>query len=145
TAVTADELNAIDGISGADAANESLYTDALQNGTYADSANPTAAEIQAVIDMVNTSEANLAAVAEDIAGNADGTAVTADELNAIDGISGADKANESVYTDALANGTYADSANPTVAEIQAVIDMVNTSEANLAAVAEDIAGNADGT
>ncbi|PNQ61904.1 hypothetical protein C1141_11005, partial [Vibrio agarivorans] len=143
--MTADELNAIDGISGADAANESLYTDALQNGTYADSANPTAAEIQAVIDMVNTSEANLAAVAEDIAGNADGTAVTADELNAIDGISGADKANESVYTDALANGTYADSANPTAAEIQAVIDMVNTSETNLAAVAEDIAGNADGT
>ncbi|WP_039983997.1 hypothetical protein, partial [Vibrio sagamiensis] len=67
------------------------------------------------------------------------TAVTADELNAIDGISGADKANESVYTDALANGTYADSANPTAAEIQAVIDMVNTSETNLAAVAEDIA------
>ncbi|PNQ54064.1 hypothetical protein C1141_17855, partial [Vibrio agarivorans] len=145
TAVTADELNAIDGISGADAANESLYTDALQNGTYADSANPTAAEIQAVIDAVNTSEANLAAVAEDIAGNADGTAVTADELNAIDGISGADAANESLYTDALQNGTYADSANPTAAEIQAVIDMVNTSEANLAAVAEDIAGNADGT
>ncbi|WP_039990592.1 hypothetical protein, partial [Vibrio azureus] len=54
--ITAEELNAIEGVSGADAANESLYADALANGTYADSSNPTAEEIQAVIDSVNSLE-----------------------------------------------------------------------------------------
>ncbi|WP_039991610.1 hypothetical protein, partial [Vibrio azureus] len=144
-AISSIELNAIDGVSGAIVANESRYTTALKSGTYADSANPTAAEIQAVIDAVNASEAALAEVVEDIAGNTNTVGVTAAQLNDITGVSGADPANEALYADALASGTYVDSANPTVAEIQAVIDMVNTSEANLSAVAEDIAGNADGT
>ncbi|WP_039991522.1 hypothetical protein, partial [Vibrio azureus] len=142
--VTADDLNAIDGVDGATADNLDEYIDALQNGTYADPANPTAEEIQAAIDTVNTSEANLDAVAEDIAGNADGVTVTADDLNAIDGVDGATADNLDEYIEALQNGTYADPANPTAEEIQTAIDTVNTSEANLDAVAEDIAGNADG-
>ncbi|WP_039990686.1 hypothetical protein, partial [Vibrio azureus] len=122
--VTAEDLNNIEGVSGADAANESLYADALANGTYTDSSNPTPEEIQAVIDSVN----NLETVSGVTSGTVTGSTITADELNAIEGVSGADAANESLYADALANGTYADSSNPTAEELQAVVDAVNTSE-----------------
>ncbi|WP_039991107.1 hypothetical protein, partial [Vibrio azureus] len=122
--ITADELNAIEGVSGADAANESLYADALANGTYVDSSNPTPEEIQAVIDSVNSLET----VSGVTSGTVTGSTITAEELNAIEGVSGADAANESLYADALANGTYADSSNPTPEEIQAVIDSVNSLE-----------------
>ena len=116
------------------------YTAGLQNGTYVDSSNPTAAEIQAVVDAVNTSvDEAYAEVVEDIAGNANGTAATATQINLIDGVSGAVSTVD--YTTELQNGTYVDSANPTAAEIQAVIDVVNA----LAEVVEDIAGNANGT
>ncbi|WP_039991586.1 hypothetical protein, partial [Vibrio azureus] len=142
--ITAEDLNAIEGVSGADAANESLYADALANGTYADSSNPTAEEIQAVIDAVNTSEDNLATVSGVTSGTVSGVAITAEELNAIEGVSGADVANESLYADALANGTYADSSNPTAEEIQAVIDAVNTSEENLATVSGVTSGTVTG-
>ena len=51
--ISARQLNNIEGVSGAiDGVN---YTTALQNATYADPYNPTAAEIQAVIDAVNDS------------------------------------------------------------------------------------------
>ncbi|WP_039991647.1 hypothetical protein, partial [Vibrio azureus] len=91
--VTAEDLNAIEGVSGADAANESLYTDALANGTYADSSNPTPEEIQAVIDAVNSLET----VSGVTSGTVTGSTITAEELNAIEGVSGADAANESLY------------------------------------------------
>ncbi|WP_039982717.1 hypothetical protein, partial [Vibrio sagamiensis] len=142
--VTPEQLNGIDGVDGATIDNLDEYVEALQNGTYVDPSNPTAEEIQAVIDAVNTSETNLAAVAEDIAGNADGVTVTPEQLNEIDGVDGATADNLDEYIEALQKGTYVDPSNPTAEEIQAVIDSVNTSEANLAAVAEDIAGNADG-
>ncbi|PNQ61911.1 hypothetical protein C1141_11040, partial [Vibrio agarivorans] len=142
--VTPEQLNGIDGVDGATTDNLDEYVEALQNGTYVDPSNPTAEEIQAVIDAVNTSETNLAAVAEDIAGNADGVTVTPEQLNEIDGVDGATADNLDEYVEALQKGTYADPSNPTAEEIQAVIDAVNTSEANLDALAEDIAGNADG-
>ncbi|WP_039990723.1 hypothetical protein, partial [Vibrio azureus] len=139
--ITAEELNAIEGVSGADAANESLYADALANGTYADSSNPTAEEIQAVIDSVNSLET----VSGVTSGTVTGVTITADELNAIEGVSGADAANESLYTDALANGTYADSSNPTAEEIQAVVDAVNTSEENLDTISDITSGSVTGS
>ncbi len=50
--VTASQLNSITGVSGAiDGVN---YTTALDNGTFADEDNPTAIEIQAIIDQVNS-------------------------------------------------------------------------------------------
>ena len=138
TAATATQINLIDGVSGA--VSTADYTAELQNGTYVDSANPTAAEIQAVIDVVNA----LAEVVEDIAGNTNGTAATATQINLIDGVSGAVEARD--YTAGLENGTYVDSANPTAAEIQAVVDAVNASvDEAYAEVVEDIAGNTNGT
>ncbi len=66
---------------------------------------------------------NYAEVVEDIAGNANGVPVTADQLNAIDGISGAIEGVD--YATALAEGSYGDPSHPTVEEIQAVIDTAN--------------------
>lgn len=49
--ITASQLNTINGVFGAiDGVN---YTTALDNGTFVDENNPTASEIQAIIDMVN--------------------------------------------------------------------------------------------
>ncbi len=64
-----------------------------------------------------------AEVVEAIAGNTNGTAATATQINLIDGVSGAVEARD--YTAGLQNGTYVDSSNPTAAEIQAVVDAVN--------------------
>ena len=122
TAATATQINLIDGVSGAVSTVD--YTAGLQNGTYVDSSNPTAAEIQAVVDAVNASvDEAYAEVVEDIAGNTNGTAATATQINLIDGVSGAVSTVD--YTTELQNGTYVDSANPTAAEIQTVIDVVN--------------------
>ncbi len=138
--VTAAQLNSIGGISGAQDGVD--YTTALDNGTYADQDNPTAAEIQAVIDAANAEVAALAEVVEDIKGNTNGIKVTAAQLNSIGGVSGAIDGVD--YTEALKNGTYADEDNPTAAEIQAVIDAANAEVAALAEVVEDIKGNTNG-
>ncbi|WP_282042153.1 T9SS type A sorting domain-containing protein [Winogradskyella flava] len=71
------------------------------------------------------SELALLEVVEDIAGNSNGINVSAEQLNAIEGVSGAiDGVN---YTTALQNGTYSDSSSPTAIEIQFVINQVNAS------------------
>lgn len=71
------------------------------------------------------SELGLLEVTEDILGNSNGVNVTAEQLNAIEGVFGAiDGVN---YTTALQNGTYADPNNPTALEIQFIIDQVNAS------------------
>ncbi|TXE19133.1 T9SS type A sorting domain-containing protein [Psychroserpens burtonensis] len=62
-------------------------------------------------------------VVEDILGNTNGINVTADQLNSITGVSGAIEGIN--YTTAIANGTFVDENNPTVAEIQAIINQVN--------------------
>jgi len=51
------------------------------------------------------------------------TLITSQELNAISGVSGAVEGVE--YSNALANGTYSDKANPTSQEIQAIINAHN--------------------
>ena len=62
-------------------------------------------------------------VAEDLAGNANGTLVTTIQLNRIKGVN---RASDGVdYSSALYDSLYANRANPTPAEIQAVIDGVN--------------------
>ena len=81
------------------------------------------------LDANSNPAASLAEVVEDIAGNANGTPATAAELNSITGVSGAVAGTD--YSNALeaAKNTtpsgYADPANPTPSEIQAVIDAVN--------------------
>jgi len=64
-----------------------------------------------------------AEVIEDIAGNADGKPATAEQINAIKGVSGAIDGVD--YSSAFEAGTYEDRKNPTAQEIQAVIDGLN--------------------
>ena len=155
-AVTADQLNNIRGVSGAIAENEAEYLKAFQATTpspFSDPENPTPTEIQKVIDAVNTIVANekaaLAELVEDVTkNNANGKAVTAEQLNNIRGVSGAIAANEAEYLAAFQATTpspFADPENPTPAEIQEVIDAVNTIVANekaaLAELVEDVTKN----
>ncbi|CAA6818967.1 MAG: Adenylate cyclase (EC, partial [uncultured Sulfurovum sp.] len=130
---TAEEINAIGGVSGALTGVD--YSRALANGTYVDSANPTPTEIQMVIDAHNAHLNGLAEVIEDIAGNSNSTATTASQLNAINGVSGAVMGID--YSTALANGTYVDSVNPTAQEIQTVVTNANNALALIQAYAED--------
>ncbi|MFT6467929.1 MAG: outer membrane protein OmpA-like peptidoglycan-associated protein [Oleispira sp.] len=153
--IDADELNAIRDVSGAVQENQAEYQTAFTDTSpspFADPANPTVAEINAVIASVNTIVANETAalneLKEDIAGNANNDLVEASELNAIRGVSGALQANQAEYQAAFiatSPGPFADTTNPTPAEIQAVIDSVNTIVANETAalneLKEDIAGN----
>ena len=150
TPVTAAQLAAITGITGVDPANEAAYQAAINAATGL-SNPPTATEIQAILNDVNTaaaaSNAALAEVLEDSAStgganNGNGTPVTATQLAAIDGVTGVDPANEAAYQAAI-NAETGFSNPPTATEIQAVLDAVNAAEtasnANLAEVLEDSA------
>ena len=125
TSITTEQLNSIDSVSGALPANESLYQAAFQLGSYADPANPTAAEVKAIIDKVNFEQSAIAEVIEDIAGNNNGESATAAQINAIANVTGAISGNELEYANAFRNASFVDRDNPSAAEIQAVIDDVN--------------------
>ncbi|MBN2825418.1 MAG: SBBP repeat-containing protein, partial [Campylobacterales bacterium] len=155
TGVSSAQLNSIAGVSGARTGVS--YSTALANGSYADRNNPTATEIQAVIDAENArldaiaaaaaaeaarqaaSNAALEEVKEDIAGNANAIEVTPTQLNAIIGVSGARDGIS--YLDGLQGWSYNDQSNPSTTEIQDVIDSVNAAYDE---IVEDIAGNANG-
>ena len=141
TPATATQLNTVPGVSGARPGVD--YTKGLQTGTFADSANPTGAEIQSAVDAANTQvDDALSAIVEDAAGNADGVSATVTQLNSIPGVAGARPGVD--YASALLAGTFADPAAPTAAEIQAAVDARNVQvAAALSAVAEDAGGNAD--
>ena len=136
TPATVAEINGIIGISGA--RDDVDYLTVLQNGTYADTLNPTAEEIQAVITAENANIDGLNEVVEDILGNENQIAVTATQINAIVGVSGA---REGVnYTSALENATYADPEYPTATELQVVIDAKNSEVDTNAARADSESG-----
>ena len=101
------------------------YTSDLGNGSDGDAVNPTAAELQAVYDAATANYAGAAgnAVASVTSGNGSGNGVelTPEQLNGLVGVGGAIAGVD--YTSALGNGSYVDAANPTAAEIQAVIDL----------------------
>lgn len=69
------------------------------------------------------SELAILEVVDDILGNTNGINVTANQLNSINGVSGAIEGVN--YTTALDNGSFADENDPTAAEIQLIIDQVN--------------------
>ena len=120
------------------------YSGMLAAGAYADRANPTPDEIMAVVEAVNADlDRVMAIIVEDIAGNVDGVAATAEEINSVPGLSGARAGVD--YSAMLAAGAYADRANPTPDEIMAVVEAVNADlDRVMAIIVEDIAGNADG-
>ena len=95
-------------------------------------------EVQSMIDSVNASIEGTNEVTEDILGNENEVAATSEQINAIDGVDGA---REDVdYTSALQDATYEDPENPTVEEIQAVIDAVNRELDSNAAVPDKESG-----
>ena len=138
---TAKQINSIDGVTGAVDGRD--YTKALKTGSFKDKTKPVATEIQAVVKKVNDQYDAMTEIAEDIAGNANGKPATAQQINSIDGVTGA--VNGRDYSKELSQGTYADPKNPTAAEIQAVISKVNDRYDAMVEVAEDIAGNKNGT
>ncbi|WP_430409327.1 beta strand repeat-containing protein [Kordia sp.] len=146
--VTAAQLNDITGITGVDPANEAAYQAAIATETGF-SNPPTVMQVQAIIDTVNAatiaSNAALAEVLEDSdstggANNANTVPVTAAQLDGIIGITGVVPANEVAYQAAIATETGF-SNPPTVMQVQAIIDAVNTaataSNTALAEVLED--------
>ena len=91
---------------------------------------PTLAQVQAIIDRVNANYAALIGVLEDSASvggnaNADGTPVSVAQLSAIAGIMDVDPLFESDYQSAIV-AEEGFSNPPTLAEVQAIIDRVNT-------------------
>ncbi|MEP4197195.1 MAG: Ig-like domain-containing protein [Aliishimia sp.] len=102
----------------------SSYLTALHDGTnFADTANPTAAEVQAIVDQVNAQLVQ-ASLIEDMSGNQDGMHLEADQLQRV--IDNAQTANLDLYLDALADpAQYADANAPLVSEMQAVVDDIN--------------------
>ncbi|WP_305817490.1 beta strand repeat-containing protein [Photobacterium leiognathi] len=126
TAITATELNAIAGVTGAEATNEVFYSDALNNAIFVDSNNPTPAEIQTVVNAVNI-------ITDTITngGNAASTLEQGDlELVGITGLNGN---NIDDVVEQIATGELT-----TIAAIQSAVNGFN-------AIIEDIDGNNDGT
>ena len=140
-------MNAIKGVSGATEDNLDAYEAYIDSNPDAFSDPATAAEVQAMVDAVNTEVAVLEAVLEDSASpdgaaNADGMPVTAAQLDAVAESVG--PALEAAYQAAIAAAIEL-SNPPSAEEVQALIDGVNamnmddSAAAVLAAILEDSA------
>ena len=136
--VTAAQLGSIVGIMDVTLANEEKYQEYIDS--YPDEfSNPaTVAEVQAMIDTVNESEAVLAQIGSQ-GDNPDTvpSVVTIVQLESIIGIMNIDSANQEAYQAYI--DTYPELfSNPaTTAEVQAMIDAVNLSENVLAQIGNE--------
>jgi hypothetical protein len=96
----------------------------------------TVSEVQALATAVTDA---LAEIAEDVAGDANGTPVSAAQIGAV--AKNVDAALEAQYQAALADGTnYEDPASPTAAEVQAVVNVVNAPPATIDLANEALGG-----
>jgi outer membrane protein OmpA-like peptidoglycan-associated protein len=135
--LTLDQLKDILNVSGILDENMAEYNDAFiaDLSPFADINIPTVSEIQAVIASINiivaSETAALYELKEDIAGNINNNLVEASELNAIRGVNGALTANQDEYQAAFTEtmpSPFVDPANPTSAEIQTLVDVINANE-----------------
>ena len=144
TVLTLTELKAIQGTEDIIDANMAGYNTAFvaAPSPFADINNPTVAEINAVIDEVN-SDVALAELVEDLNGDTNATPITAEQLKDIQGVTGVVDADIADYNAAFvaAPSPFADINNPTVAEINAVIASVNA----INELVEDLNGDANAT
>jgi Ca2+-binding RTX toxin-like protein len=138
TNATAAQLNDIVGVSGALAANESAYQAYIDANGGNFSTPATAAEVQAMVTSVNNAVTLLAAIgADEDDGAATTTNATASQLNDIVGVSGALAANESAYQAYIdANGGNF-STPATAAEVQAMVNAVNTAITTISTAAQN--------
>lgn len=138
--VTAAQLSAISGITNIDSVNEAAYQAQIAlTSTFSN--KPTALQVQAIVNTVNTSELAITELQEDSlsiggAGNANAVAVSATQLGSIIGITNVNAAYEPEYQALIAASTVF-SNRPELAEIQAVVDSVNISGSVLQEILED--------
>jgi hypothetical protein len=137
--LTATELNAIVGVSGATAGNEAAYRAAIAANEGPFSSPATEAEVQAMVTQINTNQTLLANIGIDAGNgnNANTSTLTATELNAIVGVSGATAGNEAAYRAAIAANEGPFSSPATEAEVQAMVTAVNTSQTVLAKIGNE--------
>ena len=138
-ALTAAELNALVGVSGALVANEAEYRAAIAANTGPFSSPATEAEVQAMVTQINANQTLLANIGTDASNgnNANTSAVSAADLNAIVGVSGALAANEAAYRAAIAANTGPFSSPATEAEVQAMVTQINANQTLLANIGID--------
>ena len=129
--VTVEEINGIEGVSGAIPANETAYQDYIDNNPDLFSSPATVAEVNAMIAAVNNeaSSSTGGALAQ-IGLEADdpdttNSVVTASELATVTGVTGVDPANETAYQDYIDNNPDLFSSPATVEEVNAMIAAVN--------------------
>ena len=127
--VTADQLNAIDGVAQADPSFDTLYSEALSmagNTGFSDPANPTTSEVNRVIYSVND--------LGDVITNGDQASSTVNDLTYADsGINNVTPTNVDGITAQVETGDFTDFAS-----IQTLVDDYN-------AIVDDINGNGDST
>jgi hypothetical protein len=151
TNVTAENLNAIDGVAGAQDGNEDAYKAYITANPSKFSSPATAAEVQNMINAVNAEEEN--SLLKNIGTFADtnGTTpsdlnLTANKLNAISGVNNANPLNETAYEEYIKNNPNSFSSPATPAEVQAMVNTVNASQTILANIGTDAdAGNNNNT
>ncbi|GAK86861.1 hypothetical protein JCM19238_4470 [Vibrio ponticus] len=131
--LTAEQLNAISGVSGADPNYESLYVDALINepdSSFVDPNNPTGAEIQSVVSAVTAAGDAAVSTILDVANNTQPPTVLSEDTFAAAGIEGVDSSSLAYVTSQIDSGAYTtyDDINNMVANYvnyQAVTDALS--------------------
>jgi len=131
-------LNNLTGVSGAVAANEAAYLEAIAANEGPFSSPATEAEVQAMITSVNEAQSLLAEIGIDEEdGATTSTNATAAELNNIVGVSGAIMANETAYQAYIDENAGNFSSPATAAEVKVMVDVVNFSEIVLAQIGNE--------
>ena len=132
--VTVEEINGIEGVSGAILANETAYQDYIDNNPDLFSSPATVAEVNAMIAAVNNeASSTTGGILAQIGLEADdpdttNSVVTASELAAVTGLTGVDPDNETAYQDYIDNNPDMFSSPATVEEVNAMIEAVNANE-----------------
>ena len=130
--VTAEQLLFVRGLIGVEPENEASYQSAI-NAEANFSEPPTVAQVQALIDRINHSEASKQAILAASLSDGGGRGVdpiTMEQLGLIEGLERLDSTNEAAYHAAIATEANFDNP-PTLMQIQALIDRVNASESAL--------------
>ena len=125
--VTVEEINGIEGVSGAILANETAYQDYIDNNPDMFSSPATVEEVNAMIEAVNANEEPNGenSILVQIGLDADSgtvSSVTAAQLAALTGITGVNPDNEADYQQYIADNPDLFSSPATLAEVQAMID-----------------------
>ncbi len=130
TNATATGLNAISGVTGALGANVAYYQKYIDGNNDNFSPVATSVEVQIMITDVNACVVALIEILEDSAStdganNTNGIAVTLEQLNAIFDVTGIDNNKITGYQSKIHEETTFSNL-PTIPEVQAIIDAVNT-------------------